>query len=115
MFERIMGLNVIDDIEYQKYRVAMLPILKSFGGAFGYDFRVSEVLLSKTEDKINRVLPLSFQASRKWRSSSLFQIMSLYKIGTSSIQSRAKPLFQCMKKALNSSFNVLCRKGIAGQ
>ena len=65
MFERIMGLDVIDDIEYQKYRVAMLPILKSFGGAFGYDFRVSEVLLSKTEDKINRVFTLEFPSKQK--------------------------------------------------
>lgn len=60
MFERIMGLNVTDDIEYQKYREAMTPILKSFGGAFGFDFRVSEVLLSKSDDPINRVFTIDF-------------------------------------------------------
>jgi len=59
-FERVMGLNVIDDKEYQRYREGMLPILKSFGGSFGYDFRVSEVLLSKTEDNINRVFTIEF-------------------------------------------------------
>ncbi len=59
-YERIMGLDVIDDQEYQKYREAMTPILKSFGGSFGFDFRVSEVLLSKTADNINRVFTIAF-------------------------------------------------------
>ena len=65
MFERIMGLNVIDDQEYQRYREAMLPILKTYGGSFGYDFRVSEVLLSKTEDDINRVFTIEFPSKKK--------------------------------------------------
>ena len=65
MFERIMGLNVIDDLEYQKYREAMLPILKTFGGYFGYDFRISEVLLSKTKDEINRVFTIEFPNKQK--------------------------------------------------
>jgi len=59
-FERVMGLNVIDDQEYQRYREGMLPILKSYGGAFGYDFKVSEVLLSKSKDDINRVFTIEF-------------------------------------------------------
>ena len=59
-YERIMGLDVIDDQEYQKYREAMMPILKFFGGSFGYDFRVSEVLLTKTADNINRVFTIAF-------------------------------------------------------
>jgi uncharacterized protein (DUF1330 family) len=54
-YERVMGLDVIDDQMYQQYRDAMAPILKSFGGSFGFDFRVSEVLLSKTEAHINRL------------------------------------------------------------
>jgi uncharacterized protein (DUF1330 family) len=59
-FERIMGLHVIDDEEYQKYREAMEPILKSIGGSFGFDFKISEVLRSKTEDEINRVFTIEF-------------------------------------------------------
>lgn len=59
-FERIMGIYVSDDEEYQRYREGMLPILHSFGGAFGFDFKVSDVLLSKTEDPINRVFTLDF-------------------------------------------------------
>jgi uncharacterized protein (DUF1330 family) len=46
-FERIMGLEVINDEEYQKYRENMIPIFHSFGGSFGFDFKISEVLKSK--------------------------------------------------------------------
>lgn len=59
-FERIMGLEVINEEEYQKYRENMIPILHSFGGSFGFDFKVSEVLKSKTDDVINRVFTLDF-------------------------------------------------------
>ena len=65
MFERIMGLHVIDDLEYQRYREAMQPILKTFGGAFGYDFKVSEVLLSKSDNEINRVFTIEFPSKQK--------------------------------------------------
>lgn len=60
MFERIMGLNVADELLYQKYRESMAPILGSYGGAFGYDFIVSDVLKSKTENEINRVFTIEF-------------------------------------------------------
>ncbi|MFT5593984.1 MAG: hypothetical protein ACI8SR_002371 [Oceanicoccus sp.] len=59
-YERIMGINVSDDAEYQRYREGMMPILHSYGGAFGFDFKVSEVLLSKTSDDINRVFTIDF-------------------------------------------------------
>ena len=59
-FERIMGLDVTDDEEYQKYREGMMPILESFGGSFGFDFKVSEVLQSKTDASINRVFTIDF-------------------------------------------------------
>ena len=59
-YENLVGLNVIDEKEYQQYRTAMIPILKSFGGDFGYDFKVSDVLLSQTENEINRVFTICF-------------------------------------------------------
>lgn len=37
-FEIVMGLHVIDDEEYQKYREGMEPILNSVGGSFGFVF-----------------------------------------------------------------------------
>ncbi|KGJ93636.1 DUF1330 domain-containing protein [Colwellia psychrerythraea] len=67
-YERIMGLDVIDEQEYQQYREAMMPILKSFGGSFGFDFKVSEVLLSKTSDNINRVFTITFPSQKQMES-----------------------------------------------
>jgi len=59
-FERIMGLHVVDEEEYQCYREKMEPILNSMGGAFGFDFKVSEVLRSKSNEPINRVFTIEF-------------------------------------------------------
>jgi len=59
-FERIMGLEIIYDEVYQQYRENMIPILDNFGGSFGFDFKVSDVLKSKTEDPINRVFTIDF-------------------------------------------------------
>jgi len=60
MYERIMAIYVKDDEEYQKYREGMTPILHSFGGSFGYDFKIQEVLISKTTEEINRVFTIDF-------------------------------------------------------
>ena len=59
-FERIMGIEVIDDVQYQQYREAMTPLLHAVGGDFGYDFKIAEVLKSKTDAKINRVFTIDF-------------------------------------------------------
>ena len=59
-YERIMGIHVNNDKEYQRYRDGMMPILNSFGGAFGFDFKVAEVLITKTDDDINRVFTIEF-------------------------------------------------------
>ena len=59
-YERIMGLEVTNDSDYQKYRESMIPILHSFGGSFGFDFKVSEVLKSKTDEPINRLFTIDF-------------------------------------------------------
>lgn len=59
--ERLVGLFVTDDDMYQKYREHMFPVLQTFGGAFGYDFKVSEVLKSEVEAPINRVFTIFFE------------------------------------------------------
>jgi len=60
VIEMIVGLNVVDDKAYQSYRDEMTPILKTYGGGFSYDFKVSEVLKSTTEAPINRVFTIYF-------------------------------------------------------
>jgi len=59
-YEMLVGLNVVDDIQYREYRRAMIPILESYGGSFGYDFMVSEVLISQSYEPINRVFTIRF-------------------------------------------------------
>ena len=60
MYERLVGLEVSNEEIYAKYREAMKPILVSYGGAFGFDFIVSEVLLSQVAEPINRVFTINF-------------------------------------------------------
>jgi uncharacterized protein (DUF1330 family) len=38
----------------------MTPLLHSFGGSFGFDFKVNEVLQSKSDEPINRVFTIDF-------------------------------------------------------
>ena len=61
--EILVGLEVLDDEKYQQYRAAMKPILVQYQGAFGYDFTVSKVLKSPTQEPINRVFTLCFPNS----------------------------------------------------
>lgn len=65
LYEMLIGLNVLDDNKYQEYRENMKPILVSYGGGFGYDFKISEVLLTKTTNDINRVFTIHFPDSEK--------------------------------------------------
>jgi len=59
-YEMLVGLHVLDDDLYSKYRTAIKPILQRFEGGFGYDFEVSKVLLSENNEKINRIFTLHF-------------------------------------------------------
>jgi len=43
----------------------MKPILSSFKGGFGYDFKISEVLLSETTNRINRLFTMYFLTKAK--------------------------------------------------
>lgn len=56
----IFGLEVKDEPLYRRYRAGMIPILHRYGGAFGHDFVVSEVLKSQTPAPINRVFTMTF-------------------------------------------------------
>ena len=59
--EIVVGLFIKDEELYKKYREGMSPILKSYGGAFGYDFEVSKVLKSEVSEPINRVFTIFFE------------------------------------------------------
>ena len=54
-FELLVGLNVVNEEGYQKYREGTLPLLTACGGYFRYDFAVSKVLKGEAQHPINRV------------------------------------------------------------
>ena len=56
----LVGLHVTNDEMYQAYRQKMTPVLLERGGGIGYDFRISEVLKSQTDNEINRVFTIYF-------------------------------------------------------
>jgi uncharacterized protein (DUF1330 family) len=56
----VYGAQVEDEAMYRRYREGMIPILQQHGGAFIYDFAVSRVLISETEQPINRVFAIRF-------------------------------------------------------
>jgi uncharacterized protein (DUF1330 family) len=60
-YEMVVGLDIINDSDYQRYREAMTPILETFGGGFRYDFKVDEVLKNEEGRKINRVFTIHFK------------------------------------------------------
>jgi hypothetical protein len=47
-----MGISATNEEEYANYRKGMPTILQSYGGSFGYDFKVSKVLKAKTDEPI---------------------------------------------------------------
>ncbi|WP_271274440.1 DUF1330 domain-containing protein [Aliamphritea hakodatensis] len=60
MYEMLMAMNITDDEMYSVYRRAMTPVLHAHGGSFGYDCKVSEVLISETPEPFNRVFTIRF-------------------------------------------------------
>ena len=61
-FEILVGLNVLNNSKYEDYRAAMKPILSQYEGRFGYDFVVSEVLKTETNNDINRIFTINFSS-----------------------------------------------------
>ncbi len=59
--EILVALQVTDNELYDRYRAEMYPILQEYGGSFGYDFKVAEVLKSETPEPLNRVFTIRFQ------------------------------------------------------
>jgi uncharacterized protein (DUF1330 family) len=64
-YEMMVGLQVKNDTEYSRYRDAMSPILKQYGGGFRYDFKVSETLKNDEGRPINRVFVIYFEDKNK--------------------------------------------------
>src|SRR5262249_28375887 len=53
-FEMIMGLFVLDQEKYAKYRAEIAPLLQAAAGRFVHDFEVARTLKSDAGHDINR-------------------------------------------------------------
>lgn len=60
MYESIIGLYIEDEALYQRYRHYSAPIMQEYGGSFGFDFAVSNVLYSQFSEPVNRVFTVKF-------------------------------------------------------
>ena len=58
--ELLVGVEVVDDDLYARYREGIAPILAEHGGSFRHDFLVSRTLKSDVAHDINRVFTLRF-------------------------------------------------------
>ena len=58
--EMLVGMQITDDAQYARYREAITPILRRFGGGFRYDVKVAELVHTSTEAPINRVFTIHF-------------------------------------------------------
>lgn len=60
MFDRTVGLEVLDDALYTQYRAEMTPLLEAAGGRFVLDVRVAEVLRGPEGARFNRLFTIRF-------------------------------------------------------
>ena len=61
--ERLIGVQVIDDREYEEYRRQLSPLLHAAGGRFVVDLRVSEVLTAPADARFNHLFVLRFPSA----------------------------------------------------
>ena len=59
-FEMTVGLWVVDQEKYARYRAEMTPLLEAAGGRFRYDFEVARTLKGEAGHDINRVFVIQF-------------------------------------------------------
>ena len=55
-----MGLEVVDEATYARYRAEMTPILTAYAGSFGVDLVVARVLRGGGDGPMNRVFTIVF-------------------------------------------------------
>ncbi len=60
MVERLVGLQIVNQEKYRQYREGMAPLLEQYGGSFGVDVIVSEVLRSPGKESFNRLFTIRF-------------------------------------------------------
>ncbi|MEJ6476743.1 DUF1330 domain-containing protein [Pseudoalteromonas piscicida] len=60
MYEMLVAMEIHNSEGYAKYRKAMKPILKQYGGGFSNDFHIAETLLTEGQCQANRLFTIYF-------------------------------------------------------
>jgi len=61
----LVGLDILNEKQYHKYRDEISPILPKYGGGFDYNFIVSKILKPENSCSINRVFTICFPDAKK--------------------------------------------------
>jgi uncharacterized protein (DUF1330 family) len=62
--EILIGVQVIDEVGYARYRAEMTPVLEAHGGRFVLDVRVAEILRASSPAAFNRLFAIRFPSAR---------------------------------------------------
>ena len=62
--EILVGVHVIDEAGYARYRTEMTPLLEAHGGRFVLDVRVAEILRASSSVAFNRLFAIRFPSAR---------------------------------------------------
>lgn len=63
--EMVMGVQVIDEAGYARYRAEMAPVLEAHGGSFVLDLRVGEILRAPSASQFNRLFAIRFPSTER--------------------------------------------------
>ncbi len=61
----LMGVQVIDEAAYARYRAEMTPVLEAHGGSFVLDVRVGEILKEPSASRFNRLFAIRFPSTER--------------------------------------------------
>ena len=61
----LMGVQVIDETGYTRYRSEIMPLLEAHGGRFVLDVRVAEILRTPSPSAFNRLFVVRFPSAEQ--------------------------------------------------
>jgi uncharacterized protein (DUF1330 family) len=62
--EVLIGVHVIDEAGYARYRAEIAPLLEAHGGRFILDVRIAEILRAPSATAFNRLFTIRFPSAR---------------------------------------------------